>query len=102
MDHFLLPHPLTLSEIKVENAVTKTFSLDGQLTAIPGQFVMAWLPGHEDKPFSLAGTNPVKLVVAAVGPFSQALHALKVGDRLWLRGPLGRGYRLPAASPGHL
>jgi dihydroorotate dehydrogenase electron transfer subunit len=102
MAHFLLPYPLTISEIKVENAVTQTFTLDGQLTAIPGQFVMAWLPGHEDKPFSLAGTNPVKLVVAAVGPFSQALHTLNVGDRLWLRGPLGRGYQLPTAGPGHL
>jgi dihydroorotate dehydrogenase electron transfer subunit len=102
MDHFRLPQPLRIVDIKDENAVTKTYTLDGKLAAIPGQFVMAWLPGHEDKPFSLAEADPVRLTVAAVGPFSQALHALNVGDPIWIRGPLGRGYQLPPAAPGHL
>jgi dihydroorotate dehydrogenase electron transfer subunit len=61
---------------------------------------MTWLPGLEDKPFSLAGDNPITLTVASVGPFSRVLHQLKEGDWLWVRGPLGRGYNLPPASPG--
>lgn len=91
-----LPQALKISESKVENAQTKTFVLDGRLAADPGQFVMAWLPGFEDKPFSLANADPISLTVAAVGPFSQAIHQLCVGDWLWIRGPLGRGYTLPA------
>jgi dihydroorotate dehydrogenase electron transfer subunit len=92
-----IPQPFTITAIKQENAITKTFVLDGALPAQPGQFVMVWLPGHEDKPFSLANADPVSLTIAAVGPFSRAMHGLQVGQSLWLRGPLGRGYYLPAA-----
>jgi len=97
-----LPRALKVTDIKPENGSTKTFVLDGSLEAVPGQFVMAWLPGFEDKPFSLANANPLSLTVAAVGPFSRALHQLQQGDWLWIRGPLGQGYRWPSSSPGHI
>lgn len=104
MNRPTLPQPMKITQIQVENAATKTFVLDGVLAAQPGQFVMAWRPGFEDKPFSLASTNPVSLTIAAVGRFSQALHHLQVGDFIWVRGPLGQGYRLPDGPepPGHL
>ena len=98
MTAFLLPEPLRVADIRPENPQTKTIVLDGRLAAEPGQFVMAWLPGLPDKPFSLMEADPISLTVAAVGPVSRALHALNIGDMLWLRGPLGRGYTL-AASP---
>ncbi|MCJ7621281.1 MAG: dihydroorotate dehydrogenase electron transfer subunit [Anaerolineae bacterium] len=72
----------------------KTFTLDGQLSAHPGQFVMVWLPGVDEKPFSLVDDDPVTLAVANVGPFSGRLHELEAGDRLWLRGPFGRGFEI--------
>ncbi len=93
-----LPQPHTIVATRQENAATRTFVLDGRLAAAPGQFVMAWLPGVDEKPFSLAHADPVTLTVAAVGPFSRALHGLDVGDRIWLRGPLGKGYALPQVS----
>jgi dihydroorotate dehydrogenase electron transfer subunit len=69
--------------------------LDLYLEAEPGQFVMVWLPGLNEKPFSLVQAEPVTLTIARVGPFSAAVHALNAGDRLWLRGPLGRPFTLP-------
>ncbi len=96
MNQLRLPQALKITAIRAENAATKTFVLDGALEATPGQFVMVWLPGLEDKPFSLANAAPLTLTIAAVGPFSRALHQLNVGDYLWLRGPLGRGFNLPA------
>jgi dihydroorotate dehydrogenase electron transfer subunit len=72
----------------------KSFTLDGQLPAQPGQFVMVWLPGLNEKPFSLVDGDPVTLAVANVGPFSARLHELAVGDRLWLRGPFGHGFEI--------
>ncbi len=95
MTQFHLPTALKITHIKTENVTTKTFTLDGALDARPGQFVMAWLPGVDEKPFSLAGADPIRLTIAAVGPFSHAVHRLRLGDRLWLRGPLGIGYNLP-------
>jgi len=95
-----LPQPFTVAHIDDENATTRTFTLDGALDATPGQFLMAWLPGVDEKPFSLASANPIALTVAAVGPFSRAIHRLHVGDSLWLRGPLGHGFHLPAPAAG--
>jgi dihydroorotate dehydrogenase electron transfer subunit len=76
-----------------------TLVLDLHLQADPGQFVMAWLPGLDEKPFSLVGSEPVTLTVARVGPFSTAIHGLGIGDRLWLRGPLGQPFTLPGTAP---
>ena len=100
MSPFPLPNPLKIAAIKTENASTKTFILDGKLDAQPGQFVMAWLPDHEDKPFSLANVDPLSLTIADVGPLSHALHQLDIGDSIWIRGPLGKGYTLSPLSTG--
>lgn len=85
---------MRLSECVELTAKVKALTLDGRLNAQPGQFVMVWLPGVDEKPFSLVSDDPVTLVVANVGPFSNELHQLQVGDRLWIRGPLGRGFQL--------
>jgi dihydroorotate dehydrogenase electron transfer subunit len=85
----------TITEIRTENYRTKTFIFDKPLPdAQPGQYVMAWLPDVGEKPFSIAGNAPLALMVVAVGPFSEALHRLHVGDRVWVRGPLGQGFAL--------
>jgi len=98
MNQAVLPQPLRISAIRTENESTKTFELAGSLEAAPGQFVMVWLPGIDEKPFSLAGADPIRLTIAAVGPFTRAIHQLREADRLWVRGPLGRGYNLPPAG----
>jgi dihydroorotate dehydrogenase electron transfer subunit len=79
-------------ERTVENAKTITLRLDTTLECAPGQFAMLWLPGLDEKPFSISGSDPLCFTIARVGPFSDALHALGEGDRLWFRGPFGRGY----------
>jgi dihydroorotate dehydrogenase electron transfer subunit len=86
--------PFAIDRIRVENYRTRTFYFRRPLPAQPGQFVMAWLPDLDEKPFSLACAEPLALTVVAVGPFSQALHALEAGDRVWIRGPLGRGFEI--------
>jgi dihydroorotate dehydrogenase electron transfer subunit len=90
----------TVKEIRDENYRTKTLVLDRSLPAQPGQFAMAWLPDVGERPYSIAGSRPLKFVVVAVGPFSEALHQLTVGDRLWIRGPLGQGFTLPEDPSG--
>jgi dihydroorotate dehydrogenase electron transfer subunit len=77
----------------VENYRTRTLHLDAVVDGTPGQFAMLWLPGLDEKPFSLRAAAPVAFTVAAVGPFSRAVHRLAAGDTVWLRGPYGRGFR---------
>ena len=84
-----------IDRVRKENADTLTLFLDASLPdASPGQFVMAWLPGVGEKPFSISGNDPLTLTVCAVGPVSRALCELKPANRLWVRGPLGKGFVL--------
>ena len=90
----MLPTATSIIEIHQENYRTKTFVLDMKLEATPGQFVMVWLPRFDEKPFSLVNTNPVTLMITAVGPFSHLVHERQVGEPLWLRGPFGQGFQV--------
>ncbi len=83
-----------IRQIRQENTRTRTLVCDRALPAQPGQFVMVWLPGVGEKPFSVAGDDPLTLLVVGVGPVTRAINELRVGDRLWVRGPLGQGYAL--------
>ncbi|MGD8903154.1 MAG: dihydroorotate dehydrogenase electron transfer subunit [Anaerolineae bacterium] len=89
-----LPQVTRVVKVIEESPNVCTLVLDLHLEAEPGQFVMAWLPGLDERPFSLVRASPVTLTIARVGPFSAALCALEVGDRLWVRGPLGRPFTL--------
>jgi dihydroorotate dehydrogenase electron transfer subunit len=94
-----LPQPARIVAIADESPRVRTFVFDLHLKADPGQFVMAWLPGVDEKPFSLVQGDPVTLTIARVGPFTSALCSLHPGDPLWLRGPLGHPFILPIPNP---
>jgi dihydroorotate dehydrogenase electron transfer subunit len=98
----MLPRTVCISDIIQETRTVKTFVLDDAIDAQPGQFVMLWLPGVDEKPISIAVPDPLTLTVAKVGPFSSALHACKIGDRLSWRGPFGRPFRLNPGRPALL
>jgi dihydroorotate dehydrogenase electron transfer subunit len=83
-----------LAETVVEGEAGLTLILDGALPAAPGQFVMVWLPGVEERPLAVVDTSPLTLTVCRVGPFTCAMCALRPGDRLWVRGPFGKGFPL--------
>jgi dihydroorotate dehydrogenase electron transfer subunit len=89
-----LPQPARIGKVITESDKVKTFILEASLEAEPGQFVMAWLPGVDEKPFSLVDADPLTLTAARVGPFTEKLHQLGIDDRIWVRGPLGRGFEL--------
>ncbi len=92
-----LHRPLHIREKIPENQKTVSLVLDGSMACAPGQFAMLWLPGVDEKPFSISGNDPLMFTVSRVGPFSEALHALAPGDPLWVRGPFGKGFSL---TPG--
>ena len=93
---FTMPTAVRITDIQQDNYRTKTLILDAALDAVPGQFIMAWLPRFDEKPFSLVDADPVTLMVTAVGPFSRLVHRLSIGDRLWIRGPFGQGFHVPS------
>ena len=92
------PRPFRIRERISENAKTISLVLDGSMACAPGQFGMLWLPGADEKPFSISGGDPLMFTVSRVGPFSDALHGLRPGDTLWVRGPFGTGFSLERES----
>lgn len=94
-----LPQTVHIREIRDETRTIRTFVLDAEIPeAKPGQFIMLWLPGVDEKPMSIACPTPLTVTVARVGPFSTALYQRKVGDRIGWRGPYGRGFSLSSLN----
>jgi dihydroorotate dehydrogenase electron transfer subunit len=58
--------------------------------------VMIWIPGVDEIPMSLSLMNPEERLAAVtvkkVGEATKALHEMKSGDTVGVRGPLGNGY----------
>ena len=96
-----LPQVARIVARRDETPRVRTLVFDLAMEGQPGQFVMAWLPGVDEKPFSLVRARPVTLAIARVGPFTDAVFGLDPGEQLWLRGPLGTPFRLPASGPQH-
>lgn len=86
-----IPKAVLIKEIRQESDQVKTFVLDHSVGAQPGQFVNVWIPRLDEKPISVAYDDGKELwlSIAAVGPFSNAMHEKKVGDFVGVRGPLG-------------
>ncbi|MCL5998781.1 MAG: dihydroorotate dehydrogenase electron transfer subunit [Chloroflexi bacterium] len=91
---FDLPRMARIVDIHRETPLVKTFVLDTDIDAQPGQFIMLWIPGVDEKPMSIAGMHPLTVSVARVGPATAALHALDRGDYVGWRGPFGHPFQL--------
>lgn len=89
------PRIATLKNITTEANGVKGFTFQfPKLGSQPGQFVMLWLPGVDQKPFSLAGDDgkTFTTVVFKIKHFTEALFKLKPGDPVGVTGPFGNPY----------
>jgi len=91
------PLALPIQKIITESERVKTFIFDYDFPGEPGQFVMCWVPGIDEKPFGIIKKDGVgfSISVAAVGETTKALHMMDVGDLLGFRGPYGTYFKLP-------
>ncbi|MCC6029084.1 MAG: dihydroorotate dehydrogenase electron transfer subunit [Candidatus Korarchaeum sp.] len=74
----------------------KKIVLEGNLGSSPGQYAMIWVPKVGEIPISIAREpkGETWILVAKVGKVSSAIHSLRIGEELWVRGPYGRGFSL--------
>ncbi|WP_056934317.1 dihydroorotate dehydrogenase electron transfer subunit [Thermococcus barophilus] len=79
-----------LTEVWEEAKNIKAFRFNRKLNFVPGQFIMVWLPGFGEKPFSLADKDLI--LVKRVGAFTSKMFELKEGNYIWIRGPYGKGF----------
>jgi NAD(P)H-flavin reductase len=72
----------------------KRFTLDRALDCKPGQFVQLTVFGIGEAPISISSApgEELELSVKKIGSLTTALHRMKEGDKVGIRGPYGKGY----------
>jgi len=75
-----------------ETAQVSLLTFNISIPAKPGQFVMAWLPGAEEKPMSIANASPLQIAIADAGQASKKMAEMKKGETLFIRGPYGKPF----------
>ena len=91
-----VPKVVEIKRIEEESPTVKTFIFDWKVNnEKPGQFMMVW-NFKDEKPMSLSlidvTRNEIGISIRNVGVFTGQIHKLKIGDKLGLRGPYGRGF----------
>lgn len=98
-----LPRQAKVKEIVVENSQISTFVIafsdrryNDAFRHQPGQFMMVSMPHCGEAPISISSppTRPgaIHLSVRRAGKLTAAMHGLRVGDTIGLRGPYGRPF----------
>jgi sulfhydrogenase subunit gamma (sulfur reductase) len=93
-----LPQIGKIVETKDMTAKDRYFRVDLEKPLLhrPGQFVMVSVFGLGEAPISISNgpcrdTN-LEMVIRRIGRLTQAIHELKPGDQLGIRGPYGSGF----------
>jgi sulfhydrogenase subunit gamma (sulfur reductase) len=100
-ENLFLPTPAKIvnkvPHTKLETAFTLQLPDNLTLGHRPGQFVEVSVMGVGEAPISISSSpsrssSQFELCVRKVGDVTSALHGLRVGGTVWVRGPYGRGF----------
>ncbi len=96
MENPYLPGLVKIKKVISEGSDVKTFIIDKAMSYSPGQFVEASVLNFGEAPFGISNysSRHIELTVRNVGNLTNAMHGLKAGDIIGIRGPYGHGYPL--------
>ena len=100
------PHMAQVVEVRQLSQQDRLFRLQlpERFDFNPGCFVQLSVFGLGEAPFSIAsapdGSREIELVIRKTGTLTQALHRVRVGEKIGIRGPFGNGYP-QAEMEGH-
>jgi len=79
-----------------ETPNTQTYLLDGKINYKPGQFIMLWLSGVDEKPFAISHLEKdcFGVTIECKGRFTDAMCHIKEGTKAGIRGPFGNGFKI--------
>ncbi|MEM1524532.1 MAG: dihydroorotate dehydrogenase electron transfer subunit [Nitrososphaerales archaeon] len=88
------PRIVSIKAFENESPFIKTiyFDDDNCSKALPGQFIMVWVPGVKEFPMSLSLPNAkgsAAITVKPIGLGTKALYNMKIGDLIGVKGPYG-------------
>ncbi len=91
-DEFLPYRIRGITEISED---VRIFELEGSAKVRPGNFVILWIPGVSERPFSLVDNSPIRIMIRRVGgdiSFTSSIFRKKAGDTIFMRGPYGNSF----------
>jgi len=102
----IVPDLAEIVDVKDETPEIKTFTVkyvekekQDRFFFMPGRFLMVSVFGFGEMPISISSsplkTDSLQLTVSDVGNISHAMHKLKKGDKIGLRGPFGKPFPVP-------
>ena len=80
----------TVLKARTVSGDMRELTLSGEMNCYPGQFAFLWVPQVGEKPFSVAGNDPLKFLIRKRGFFSEYCFSLKEGDTVYTRGLYGK------------
>jgi NAD(P)H-flavin reductase len=91
MENIFIPKKVKVKDIEDQAKDVKLFTLDTRdLVFLAGQFLEVSVFGYGEAPISICsypGVEDIKLCVRKVGELTGALHRVKVGETIGIRGP---------------
>jgi dihydroorotate dehydrogenase electron transfer subunit len=90
------PVMLKVIRKKINGPAFATLYFDYALEFKPGRFLMVWIPGLDEKPYTISHHTPegFGITIEAKGLFSKRAVALEPGDLVGFRGPFGNGFNI--------
>lgn len=91
-----IPQLMEISKVVQEGKGKKSFFFKHSLGCRPGQFVMVWIPGIDEKPMAVSylSKNEFAFTSHAIGNFTNTIDRLKKGGKVGIRGPYGSGFSI--------
>lgn len=91
MDNIYMPKGYEIVSINNESDIEWLYEVKFDKSCMPGQFVEVSLPKIGEAPISITkiGDNTIELLIRKVGKVTDEIFNLKVGDKLFMRGPYG-------------
>ncbi len=91
-----IPKLMEIIKVVSEGKGQKSFFFKDDIDCKPGQFIMVWLPGIDEKPMAISYHKKGEFAFTSqiVGGFTKALDSLRKGDKIGIRGPYGNSFSL--------
>lgn len=90
-----VPVMYPIFKIKEESSTCNTFFFKGRIKNFkPGQFIMFWIPGKDEKPFTISYIDQEMfgITIEKRGKFTEIAADLKEGELVGIRGPYGTSF----------
>ena len=107
MKENFIPEPAVIREIITQNGQIRTFRLELQdktkaFTFLPGQFLMLSLPHCGEAAISISSSPTalplIDLSIRKAGKLTAAIHEMKPGAQVGIRGPFGKPFPVNSFS----